>query len=534
MTQLTDANGIPYPRPLNNTSKPVDLQPHHMMKLWRERPLIFFKDVLDITPDPWQADAVELYSKKQRVGLVASKGVGKTLLLAALCQHFFITRYRSKIAVLSVTKDHLKSNLWAELLRLREQSQLLKLSTNDGMERITMKGHEGYNFIDARSFPKQADETQMSSALAGLHADNVAFFIDEAGTIPDAIINTADAALSTGDTDTKCARLICAGNPEIPKGVIYRASMGKTEQDWGIYHVSGDPDDPKRAPRVSVKWAREQIASSMGGREDPWVMINVLGKYPLTAMNSLISEQEVMDAMSRKIDDNLIKNSQHRMGVDVSRGGADSTVFFRRQGLKAFPLEERPSSELGPQLAGRIALICQDQKVERVFVDDTGGYGSSVVDSLGVFSYQTIDVTPIKYNARAQDQQRYNNCRTEMWCRMRDWIKKGGCLPYDKKLLEEISEPRILTHMGISRLEAKEEIKKRLGRSPDRADALAQTFADVESMSFFADYTQDGRKLDDLSHEEIIAEHYRRKQGNYISDESQIDKYYNPPSNYKV
>jgi hypothetical protein len=359
------------------------------------------------------------------------------------------------------------------------------------------------------------------------------FAMDEAGMIPDAVLATADAALSTGDSDTKKARILAAGNPEVAQGMLYRASIGKTNQRWGMYHVTGDPDDPKRAPRVSVSWAREQIETY--GKEDPWVLVNVFGKYPPTAMNTLLSESEISESMNKDIKEEAVKNSQHRLGVDVARGGVDRTVFARRRGLKAYPLEAVGSNIFGPELAGKIAFLQQDLGVERVFVDNTGGYGSSVIDSLELFPH--LDVTPVVYNAKAQDK-RYFNKRTEMWVRLRDWIKKGGQLPKDPGLAEELMMPKLIFHGGVFRLEEKEQIKSRLGRSPDKADALAQTFADVEQPSFFGDFSAspDGvpRMKSDHELREWAKEYERRQAGNYVSDESQIDKFFRPPPNYKA
>ena len=294
-----------------------------------------------------------------------------TFALAMLGWHFFMTNYRPKIAALSITKDHLKSNLWAELLMWRERSDLCRLSTNDGAERITLKGHEGYSFIDARSFPKSSDQHQQASALAGLHSDNVAFLIDEAGMIPDAVLNTADAALSGEMSESKNAKLIVTANPEVPSGLLYKASLGQTIQKWAIQRVSGDPDDPKRAAKVSKDWAREQIAQY--GKDDPWVLINVFGVYPKSGSNMLLSDTEVADSMKRDIDHKEIQNMQSRMGIDVARGGIDRSAFARRQGLKAYPIDEESSDKYGPELAG-IAMLKQEKfKIERVFVDNTGG-----------------------------------------------------------------------------------------------------------------------------------------------------------------
>jgi hypothetical protein len=439
-----------------------------------------------------------------------------TFLLNCLGWHFFITHHQPKIAALSISKDHLMSNLWAELLKWRAKSRLLKNSTNEGFSKITLKGHEGYSFIDARAYPKQADETQQASALAGLHSDNVAFLIDEAGMIPDAVLSTADAALSTGDAVDKKARLICTGNPEYPKGILYRAYKGRSIQKWGIYTVSGDPLDPKRAPRVSVAWAQEQIDTY--GRDHPWVMVNVLAQYPNVTVDFLISEEDVQIAMKREVREKEVENSQHRMGVDVARGGIDSSIFSRRRGLIAYPFEEMPSNVLGPEMAGKIVFTKQEKGIERVFVDDTGGYGSSVIDSLQLFP--TLDVTGIKYNSSAQDKTRYFNRRTEMWVRMRDWIRKGGKLPNDPKLTEELTCPKLYFQGGVLRLEEKDQIKARIGRSPDRADALAQTFADPEEQSANANFPSPGGNM---AHKDM---------GIHLSDESQIDNRYKRVSNY--
>ena len=403
-----------------------------------------------------------------------------TGLIAALTWHFFLTNRTPKIGCLSVTESNLKANLWAELLMLRSKSEFAKRASKDGAQRITLVGHEGYSFIDARSYSKTADAREQASALAGLHADNVMFAIDEGGTIPDAIYATADAALSTGDSPTKKAKILTAANPEVPSGTLYRAAMGKSIQKWGIYKISGDPDDPKRAPRVSKTWAQELI--DQFGRDNPWVMVNVLAQYPKTAVDTLLSEEEVHQAMNRTLPDKEVRTSQHRLGVDVARGGIDNTALVRRRGLKVYPIELAPSSLDGPELAGLIQLSIRDNGVERVFIDNTGGYGSSALDALRRAN-SMIDVSPVVYNARAQQNKIYFNKRTEMWVRMRDYIRNGGCLPNDPYLMEELCGAKVYFHGGVLRLEEKDQIKIRIGRSPDRADALAQTFADVEAQS---------------------------------------------------
>lgn len=479
---MTDQNSssLEGPAILRQRNKDTIWTPAHQMRLWQKKPTIFLNDCFDWKPDLWQEEVIEGYMHNQRIALIASKGPGKTGLIAALVWHFFLTNRIPKIGCLSVTEGNLKANLWAELLMLRARSEFAKKASKDGAQRITLVGHEGYSFIDARSYSKTADAREQASALAGLHADNVMFAIDEGGTIPDAIYATADAALSTGESSTKKAKILTAANPEVPSGTLYRAVQGKSIQKWWTYRISGDPDDPKRAPRVAKEWAQEMI--DQFGRDNPWVMVNVLAQYPKTAVDTLISEDEVRQAMERTTTEKEVRTAQHRLGVDVARGGIDNSALVRRRGLKVYPIELAPSSLDGPELAGKIQLIASESNVERVFIDNTGGYGSSSLDALKRANSR-IDVTGVIYNARAQQNKIYFNKRTEMWVRMRDWIRNGGCLPNDPYLLEEISAPKVYFHGGVLRLEEKDQIKTRIGRSPDRADALAQTFADVDASS---------------------------------------------------
>jgi hypothetical protein len=72
---------------------------------------------------------------------------------------------------------------------------------------------------------------------------------------------------------------------------------------------------------------------------------------------------------------------------------------------------------------------------------------------------------------------RYLNKRAEIWFLMAEWVKGGGALPYIPELVAELTTPTFSFQGDKLLIEPKEQVKKRLGRSPDLADGLAVTFA---------------------------------------------------------
>jgi hypothetical protein len=87
------------------------------------------------------------------------------------------------------------------------------------------------------------------------------------------------------------------------------------------------------------------------------------------------------------------------------------------------------------------------------------------------------DQAPINVQFHAQGlDQRYKNRRAEMWFELAEWVKASGWLPNIPELIAELATPTYTFVNGKFQLEPKEQVKERLGRSPDLADALALTF----------------------------------------------------------
>ena len=439
---------------------------------WREDPdgaIRFVRSQFAVEPDPGQAAALVAYQTSKRMGMKASKGTGKTTVLAWCGWHFLAVYPDCNGAAASITMDNLRDGLWKELAKWQAKSKLLQKEFQWTKERIVHKTRSSTWWLAARGWPKTANRQQQSSTLAGLHGEYVLFLLDETGSMPRAILATAEAALSSG----KVCRIAMAGNPTSIDGPLYDACSSEAHL-WKMIMMTGDPEDPKRSPRVDIQWARDQIQKY--GRNSPWVKVNVFGEFPEASFNTLLSPDDVHSAMTRHLVPSQFDWSQKRLGVDVARFGDDLTVIFPRQGLASFrpvAMSHVRDSAVSTDIASRVLLAKARWRSEMEFFDGTGGWAAGARDVLVTAGHSPYMIT---YNAPSPDPA-YVNMRAYMWMTGAEWVKNGGGLPNVAELIGELTIPQYTYVNGKFQIEPKELIKERLGRSPNYADALFNTFA---------------------------------------------------------
>lgn len=437
---------------------------------WRSDPVSFVRECFTTEPDAWQVDVLQAFPGAPRQAMKACKGPGKSAVLAWCIWNFLATRPHPKVACTSITADNLADGLWTELAKWRGKSPFLQAAFTWTKTRIFCNDHPETWWASARSWAKGADAQTQADALAGLHADYLLFVVDEAGGVPDAVAAAAEAGLANVvDPEKQEAHLLIAGNPTMLEGPLYRACTSE-RQLWHVTEITSDPDDPKRTPRVSVQWAREQIEKY--GRDNPWVLVNVFGRFPPASLNVLLGPDEVGQAMRKHHPIDAYDWAAKTIGADVARFGDDRTVLFPRQGVVAFQPEIMRDARTN-EIGARLVQAWNNWQADAIFVDGTGGYGAGVVDSLIQHGLAPFEVN---FSGKADDP-RYFNKRSEMWFRMAEWVKRGGALPNIPELVRELTAPTYTFQNGKLRLEEKEQIKARLGYSPDLADALALTFA---------------------------------------------------------
>lgn len=441
------------------------------LRAWKHDPILFVRDNFKAEPDDWQADYLLSFRDNMRTAAKACKGVGKTTGMSWAGWWFMACFADANLICTSITGDNLRDGLWKEFAKWQDRSEFLKSQFTWQAQRIVNNDRPETWFASARKWAKDADATQQANTLAGLHADNIAFLIDEAGGIPSAVVATAEAALANAAAEVNpkaIARLLMAGNPTHLTGPLYDACT-KNRSLYSIIEITADPDSPRRSKRVSLEWAQAQI--KMYGRENPWVMVNVLGQFPPASLNSLVGPDDLNVAMNRQ---GIIQTQAPKiLGVDVARQGNDSSVIFPRQGITAFKPAMYRNYE-GSQLAGVVARAAQNWGADAINVDATGGFGYACIEPLR--KMVDIPVNEVQFAASPYHTQ-YSNKRAEMYFELCNWVKNGGILPNCNELVEELTAMTYFFKGDKMALLDKEQIREVLGRSPDYADALACTFA---------------------------------------------------------
>jgi hypothetical protein len=169
-------------------------------------------------------------------------------------------------------------------------------------------------------------------------------------------------------------------------------------------------------------------------------------------------------------------DGRHVLGVDVARYGDDDTVICHKKGNAIIKLEYFHGLSLERTTAlvrSRIVDIPVDSR--NVMVDAVG-LGAGVVDILRAQGYHPTEVISGAKPIESRDATfKFNNLRSQMWWYAREQLRLGQvCFEIDDpRLREDLTAPRYtVTGDRTIKVESKDDIKKRIGRSTDAADAV--------------------------------------------------------------
>ena len=218
----------------------------------------------------------------------------------------------------------------------------------------------------------------------------------------------------------------------------------------------------------------DKLAEMKAEMTDTEIRQELLCDFTASAANIVIPIDLVTEAAARNITQDQVEGAVSVMGVDVARFGDDDTVITHRQGLCCHPqikLHGLSTMEVASAVAAHYWKIKPD-----AIIVDAGAMGAGVIDRLRQMGMP--NVFEINFGGSAIDSDRYANLRAEIYFKTLEWLKAGGAIPNDTDLKSELTVTEYkYTSAGKIILQPKEHIKELTGRSPDRADSLALTFA---------------------------------------------------------
>lgn len=445
-------------------------------------PFLLAADLLDPPADPYTDDPVGFtndklgfyaWSKQReilesvrdhtRTAVRACHGPGKTAVAAQAILHFLAAHPgNSRVVTTAPTWAQVADLLWREI--------------RAGVGRAHTLGHLTAWPVPSATKLELGDQwfaighsTDKPERFQGHHADHLLLVVDEASGVAETIFEAAEGFLTA-----EGSRVLLLGNPTRVGGTFHRAFT--TERaEWNCIHIdafdcpneTGEPVPANVARALPRKgWADER--KRVWGEASPIYQVRVLGNFPTVGENTVINLGDVEMAQLR----DLLADSQYDRAVitcDVARYGDDETVIVERVGQRIRILEHyigKPTTHT----AARVNHYASQHPIAhtRIVIDDSG-VGGGVTDQLRAEGWR---VTAFNGGEAAHRPLDYPNRRSELWFETAAQLDDLDLDP-DEQLCADLTSPTYTYDLKMRRVvEQKKETKKRLGRSPDRADAV--------------------------------------------------------------
>lgn len=454
---------------------------------WAPDPVLCSREVFGLKLWGKQAEIAESVHANKRTAAKSGHKIGKSTLAAFLGLWWCLTRWRGRAIFTAPAGHQLTNIIWPEVQRLYRSARfpIGGHCSPDPFRGLSLPGDRGIICVS----------TDKPEKLAGLSGPNQLFVVDEASGYPQQYWPAIKGNLAGG------GRLAAFGNPTQTAGEFFDAFANAAEL-WSCFTVSS-ADTPnvvsgeRLIPGLAERdYIREQLLEQCGIRlepgcsyaeliealeraESPILDVRVKGRFPTQGSNAVIGVGAVEAALARRAT--TPPTSILEIGVDVARFGDDESVVQPRRGLLAYaPAVVNGFDNVAVAGLTKRTLIERRKPGERARIKvDESGNGSGVVDLLRAWNRDGdlgphVEIIGVNVACNADDESEFVRLRDQLWWAVRLWLAAGGALPKDDRRDGELTAVRYgFDARGRILVEPKEKLKKRIGRSPDRADALA-------------------------------------------------------------
>lgn len=336
------------------------------------------------------------------------------------------------------------------------------------------------------------------AAFQGIHARYLLVVIDEACGVPKAIFDAVDSLVTNDD-----CRVLAIGNPDDPAS--HFRDICKPSSGWNVIHIDGlqspnftdeqVPDDVARR-LLSQTWVEER--RQRWGEGSPLWTAKVRGLFPddsadgVVRLSSLVKCQQPRDTPPRPTQLLPVE-----LGLDVGAGG-DFTAIRERRGRIIGRTWHDHSNDARDVF--KLALHAIRETGATSIKVDVGGIGWGVVGYLNLARDEGkhhAAVHAVNFGSAALDPERFPLLRDQLWWDIGRELSDDRAIDLsDAEDADDLVAQLIAPHYALDahgriKVEKKDETRKRIGRSPDDADAyllaLYQPLPDVDEVVEFDD-----------------------------------------------
>lgn len=497
---------------------------------FKHDPVGFIREVLGVELTPDQQVIAQAIARGGRIKVNAGHSVGKTHLAACLVLWWFFTRDPAIVITTAPTERDVIDLLWTEVRLIHGRAKVRLPDYFIGPRAPEMFHHDEHK---AKGYTARSGES-----FQGRHRPSMFFLFDECEDVDPIYWQTTETMFQGSEHDHAWMAI---GNPlttSSQSAIEDDATNAEGNPKWQIFRLSS-LDHPNIAAQLQGKplpvpnaitlsqvaqffedWAdpikvEDKKSSDIEWppqsmfffRPGPIFKGRVLGIRPTEGVDTIWGEEAWQNAITPRFDPHelwMLKPGI-TIGVDVAVYGDDMTVIHVRMG----PLSVHHESHNGwgpKQIADRIKELsrewCHWYNQQSVIHDrpplkpqevktmvEVDGPGVGVLSHCNGFGdWSGLKVAEKSDRVDSLGRSMYPNKRSQMWFDGAELAEKGKMdlsrLPKAVlvRLKKQLMKPAYwLMTNGTRQVEPKDEIKKRIGRSPDDADGLLVCYSEMQT-----------------------------------------------------
>lgn len=425
----------------------------------------------------YQREIIDLFQANARLSVPAGNGVGKGYLGALLGLHWveYWPSGTAKLVVTGPTLRQVTQSIWSDMRVIRDIAEAAGHTFKSRIGSQTLKIGDtqvGLAF--------SASDTRSGSLKSlGTHSPHLLVIVDEANGMLDANWRSLERYMTGAG-----GKMIALGNTDIDSGRFYEVT---TSGSWATRPVpatecpavTGEDCPPEVRDALTQPEFIQQVIDDYGEDSDQY-RASVNAEFPVESSAAYFPAVWVRRARKRTAQ----PKGRPRLGVDCAGAGADANeavAYWPETGYSELVTTPRLRSTVDESVVAReVELLARNLDASVVQPDSVGPTGFNAMMKLSQqLNGSGITVVGVNSGEPANNRDKYTNLKTELHAKLRRLLQEDSItLPDDNQLCRDLTALQTIPPVaGRQATEKKMEVKRRLGRSPDRGDALLLAIA---------------------------------------------------------